>query len=111
LDAGKDFSEYCIQYNTFWNTTEGIEDCLYISTFTPKHPKEFTTKKELLPVMVYIHSGGFMFGRGAQFRPDYLMETKKVVAVVFQYRLGSFGTISLHINFCDLLHERTLQDF
>ncbi|ODN06368.1 Venom carboxylesterase-6 [Orchesella cincta] len=92
LDTVK-FPEYCIQYNVFWNSTEGTEDCLYLSIFTPKLPTS-ENEKSKLPVMVYIHSGGFMFGRGAQFRGDYLMEHKNVVLVVFHYRLGSLGFLN-----------------
>lgn len=84
-----DFPEYCIQYNVFWNSTEGSEDCLYLNVFTPKLPATQNEDDQKLPVLVYIHSGGFMFGRGAQFRGDYLMEHKNVVLVVFHYRLGS----------------------
>ena len=88
------FPEYCIQYNVFWNSTEGEEDCLYLSVFTPTLSKEGKEMETPLPVMVYIHSGGFMFGRGAQFRGDYLMEDKEVVLVVFHYRLGSLGFLN-----------------
>jgi len=87
------FPEYCIQYNVFWNSTEGKEDCLYLSIFTNELPSAKSDNRKL-PVMVYIHSGGFMFGRGAQFRGDYLMEHKNVVLVVFHYRLGSLGFLN-----------------
>ncbi|CAL8096627.1 unnamed protein product [Orchesella dallaii] len=88
-----EFPEYCIQYNVFWNSTEGEEDCLYLTVFTPELPST-NNENPKLPVMVYIHSGGFMFGRGAQFRGDYLMEHKNVVLVVFHYRLGSLGFLN-----------------
>lgn len=35
-----------------------------------------------------------MFGRGSHFKGDLLMETKAVVNVIFQYRLGSFGFLN-----------------
>jgi carboxylesterase type B len=42
----------------FWNKTEGVEDCLYLSVFTPINPTKNVDSK--LPVMVYIHSGGML---------------------------------------------------
>lgn len=46
-----------------------------------------------LPVLFYIHGGGFAEGSALSRnqRPDYFMETKKVVMVFIQYRLGALG--------------------
>lgn len=48
--------------------------------------------KEKLPVLVFIHGGGFLFG-GSQYvdyGPDFLLDNK-VIYVSFNYRLGPFG--------------------
>jgi len=46
----------CIQYNPFASEIEGQEDCLDLSVFSPKFPKE-GEDKILLPVIVYLHAG------------------------------------------------------
>ena len=43
-----------------------------------------------LPVMVFIHGGGFTVG-GANIYPPYAMLDADVVLVVVQYRLGVLG--------------------
>ncbi|KAJ4426243.1 hypothetical protein ANN_27055, partial [Periplaneta americana] len=47
---------------------------------------------QLLPVMVFIHGGGFTSGSGKAYSygPLYLMD-KDVVMVAMNYRLGVFG--------------------
>lgn len=61
------------------------EDCLYLNVWTP-------ASAEKLPVMVWIHGGGFQSGAGAC--PIYDgegMAKKGVVFVSINYRLGVFG--------------------
>ncbi|KAB7501066.1 Venom carboxylesterase-6, partial [Armadillidium nasatum] len=67
----------------------GREDCLHLNVYTsvPNSPE----KK--LPVMVFIHGGGFVFGAAHQYPPHALMN-KDIVFVVIQYRLGIFGFLS-----------------
>ncbi len=66
------------------------EDCLYLNIWT-------TAKKagDKLPVMVWIHGGGFTGGSGTV--PLYdgeAMSRKKVVFVTINYRLGIFGFLA-----------------
>jgi cholinesterase len=51
---------------------------------------------DLLPVMVFIHGGGFQMGssRSDIYGPDFLLQ-KDVVLVTFNYRIGPFGFLSL----------------
>ncbi|XP_075213902.1 juvenile hormone esterase-like [Lycorma delicatula] len=72
----------------------GNEDCLFINVHTPKMP--CVRKNNVLPVMVWIHGGGFTFGSGNddEFGPDYLIEYD-VIIVTFNYRLGVLGFLSL----------------
>lgn len=63
------------------------EDCLYLNVWTP-------AKKagERLPVMVWIHGGGFNFGSSSL--PEYdggNLARKGVVVVTINYRLGPLG--------------------
>ncbi len=47
-------------------------------------------KNASLPVMIWIHGGGFLIGSGSIYKPDYIMD-KSVVLVTFNYRLGALG--------------------
>lgn len=63
------------------------ENCLFLNVTAPaKLPAH---KK--LPVMVFIHGGGFSMGSGAYYDPTPLVEKGGVVAVTPNYRLGPFG--------------------
>ncbi|XP_037052490.1 carboxylesterase 5A [Bradysia coprophila] len=66
----------------------GNEDCLLLNVFTPQMPDETTG----LPVLVFIHGGGFRFGSANQYGPDPLT-SKKMIFVPIQYRLGTLGII------------------
>ncbi|XP_076059061.1 juvenile hormone esterase-like isoform X2 [Oratosquilla oratoria] len=67
---------------------DGEEDCLYLNVFTPNF--EVNSR---LPVMVYVHGGGFISGEAYSYPPNALLE-RDVVLVVIQYRLGIFGLFS-----------------
>ena len=69
------------------------EDCLYLHLHVPQSlPKS----PPLLPVMVWIHGGGFMSGDGTpdSFGPQYWMG-HGVIIVSLNYRLGPLGYLSL----------------
>ena len=67
------------------------EDCLYLNVFTPA--KAGPRKK--LPVMFWIHGGGFQAGSASEPRHngDFL-PLKGVVLVTINYRLGVFGFLA-----------------
>ena len=63
------------------------EDCLTLNVWTPKPAKEAK-----LPVMVWIHGGGFVGGSGTLPETDgAALARRDVVIVSFNYRLGRFG--------------------
>lgn len=64
------------------------EDCLYLNVFTPANAKDASK----LPVMFWIHGGGYTSGSASEPRHngDFL-PTKGVVLVTINYRLGVFG--------------------
>ncbi|XP_027220673.2 juvenile hormone esterase [Penaeus vannamei] len=68
---------------------DGVEDCLYLNVFTPKPNSE----RARLPVMVFIHGGGYFSGGAQEYNPHVLLN-HEVVLVVIQYRLGMFGFLS-----------------
>jgi para-nitrobenzyl esterase len=67
---------------------EMSEDCLYLNVWAPADAKK-------LPVMVWIHGGGFIAGSGSEPRQDgERMAGKGVVVVNLNYRMGVFGFFS-----------------
>ena len=63
------------------------EDCLTLNVWMPK-----PTKGAKLPVMVWIHGGGFVGGSGTLPETDgAALARRDVVVVSFNYRLGRFG--------------------
>ncbi|KAB7500173.1 Carboxylesterase 1C [Armadillidium nasatum] len=69
--------------------SSGQEDCLYLNVHTPK-PSNTDAN---LPVMVFIHGGGFICGGASLYGPKALVNDE-IVLVVIQYRLGVFGFFS-----------------
>jgi juvenile-hormone esterase len=63
----------------------GTEDCLYLNVHVPKSSVK---EKKRLPVMVYIHGGGFYSGTGNAGGPSYFMDTEEIVLVTLNYRQG-----------------------
>ena len=45
-------------------------------------------------VVVHIHGGGFIFGEGITYGPEYLLDTNDFVYVTMNYRLGVLGFAS-----------------
>lgn len=66
------------------------EDCLFLNIATP------VAGNGSLPVVVWIHGGGYMAGSAFAFPPDDLIHDANggVVGVAIQYRLGVFGFLS-----------------
>ncbi|KAL5242178.1 hypothetical protein ACI65C_009588 [Semiaphis heraclei] len=95
LDATKE-SNMCTQNNHFFpairHLTLGQEDCLYLNVYTPNINGK-------LPVMFWIHGGGFLAGHGGSnvFGPEYFMDND-VVLISINYRLGLFGFMSTEDN-------------
>ncbi|XP_066156575.1 esterase E4-like [Euwallacea fornicatus] len=84
-----------ICYQTSSDNDMETENCLLLNVFTP-----VTDLKENaavgLPVMFYIHGGGFIDGTGISewgVGPHYFMEYG-VILVAINYRLGPFGYLS-----------------
>ncbi|KAF9479977.1 alpha/beta-hydrolase [Pholiota conissans] len=70
-------------------TATDPEDCLFLNVFVPGT----LGSKKNLPVVFWIHGGGYVAGSAAQFTGnDILRESGGgVILVVIQYRLGLFG--------------------
>ncbi|XP_059468276.1 esterase FE4-like [Neocloeon triangulifer] len=81
----------CIQKNVVFPWITGAEDCLYLNVYTPS-----VHENNNLPVMVWIHGGGFSQGSGGAFLygPQFLLN-HQVVLVTFNYRLGMLGFLNM----------------
>lgn len=93
-DATK-FAGRCEQYHV-WNDyifldSGPTEDCLYLNVYTPGSANHASK----LPVMVWIHGGGFIAGAGSEPRyTNSALVPKGVVLVTINYRLGVFGFLA-----------------
>ncbi len=83
LLQARQFGSQCTQPGGF-----GSEDCLFLNVFTPE--SDSGDRRQRLPVMVWIHGGGFTGGSGD--RSDTMRLVKKgVIVVTINYRLGYLG--------------------
>ncbi|GBP60489.1 Esterase B1 [Eumeta japonica] len=82
----------CPQLDLFTDQyLEGNEDCLYLNVYTPE-----LTPKHPLPVMFFIHGGGYKCGSGntEDYGPDFLVK-EEVVLVTINYRVEVLGFLCL----------------
>lgn len=108
-DGIYDASSYgscCYQPRSFYNEEENLkkvfyynefrkgenysysEDCLFLNIWTPSE----ATEESKLPVIFYIHGGGYTGGCGHEKHfDDPIWPTKGVIAVTVNYRLGPLG--------------------
>jgi para-nitrobenzyl esterase len=89
-----DYPPRCMQGPIYpdmiFNDKGPSEDCLYLNLWMPAVP---TVPR--LPVMVWIHGGGFAAGATSEPRQDAGNLSKKgVMVVTMNYRLGIFGFFS-----------------
>ena len=95
------FGSVCVQPNNFtgsnW-TFLGDEDCLTVNVWTPDPSPDAN-----LPVLFYIHGGGYFIGSGSggeltevtdPFNPRHLVAQNPAVVVTINYRLGILGFLA-----------------
>ena len=81
-------------YNEFrkGETYTYSEDCLFLNVFTPEEARE----GDKLPVLIYIHGGGFTGGCGHEKHFDGPVWPRKgIIGVTLNYRLGPMGFVCL----------------
>ncbi|HVN93668.1 MAG TPA: carboxylesterase family protein [Terracidiphilus sp.] len=89
------FGAHCAQNHVFddmiFQDSGGSEDCLYLNVYSPAD----ASAKSNLPVMFWIHGGGYSGGSADEPRHngDFL-PLKGVVLVTINYRLGIFGFLA-----------------
>ncbi|KAL0880402.1 hypothetical protein ABMA27_002837 [Loxostege sticticalis] len=92
--SAKQHGPPCFQRDFYIDMTlelVGSEDCLYLNVYTPQ-----MTPDKPLPVMVWIHGGGFYGGSGDDdpYGPDFLVPNG-VILVTMNYRLEVLGFLCL----------------
>ena len=93
-DATK-FGSRCEQWHV-WNDyiffdAGPSEDCLYLNVYVPAKANAAAR----LPVMVWIHGGGFLAGAGSEPRyTNSALPSKGVILVTLNYRLNVFGFLA-----------------
>ncbi|KAL0819326.1 hypothetical protein ABMA28_007458 [Loxostege sticticalis] len=77
------------------------EACIHANVHVPwealPKPGEHTDNSTGLPILVFVHGGGFAFGSGDTdlHGPEYLV-SKGAIVITFNYRLNVFGFLSLN---------------
>jgi para-nitrobenzyl esterase len=91
------FGAHCVQGIGFpdmiFQDAGASEDCLFLNVYAPAG----ANAKSKLPVMFWIHGGGYTSGSSSEPRHngDFL-PLKGVVLVTINYRLGVFGFLATH---------------
>jgi para-nitrobenzyl esterase len=94
--SAMEFGPWCPQSAGLVQTLAGAtnwaidEDCLTLNVYTPGTPPA-----KPLPVMAFLHGGGFKIGAGAQYDGQKLSEAGPVVVVTINYRMAALGFLSL----------------
>ena len=79
--------EYATNSISFFGSETESEDCLYLNIWTPT-----LDRAAKLPVMVWLHGGGFVTGSGAlKLYSGAAFARRGVVLVTLNYRLGPLG--------------------
>jgi para-nitrobenzyl esterase len=83
----------CLQFaqGTLKPSVSTSENCLYLNIYRP----HTATRSRKLPVMVWIHGGGDVFGSSAEYDAENFAQRTHTIVVVISYRLGALGYMSL----------------
>ncbi|CAG8632426.1 10994_t:CDS:2, partial [Acaulospora colombiana] len=89
--------DFCIQ-GPAYSSGAGSEDCLHLNIYTPTSALASASTDgypSKLPVLVYIHGGGFIYGNPLSWPFEHWVEQfPDVVIVSIYYRLAVFGFLS-----------------
>ena len=95
IRSAENYGPFCPQFNSailWFELGDMSEDCLALNVWTPDRQRNENKRNEKLPVMVWIHGGGYNQGSGNIARlnsPDFVREG--VILVTLNYRLTLFG--------------------
>ncbi len=88
IRAATKFAPHCAQPAGVFGRASMSENCLYLNVYAPA-PKHGNR----LPVMVWIHGGGFVGGESDDYNPSGLV-ANGVIVVTINYRLGALGFLA-----------------
>jgi para-nitrobenzyl esterase len=88
IRAATHFAPHCPQPVGVFGRPSTSENCLYLNVFRPA--KQDSSD---LPVMVWIHGGGFVGGESDDYNPTALV-ADGVIVVTINYRLGALGFLA-----------------
>ena len=89
LDATQ-FGSACPQVASPFGVASTSEDCLFLNVYVPGT----VSSSKRLPVMLWIHGGGFISGAGSIYDPTQMVLQGNVIVVTINYRLGFFGALA-----------------
>jgi len=92
--AAKTFGPACAQVNllgVFAGPANSNEDCLYLNVFAPK---DAAARHAKLPVIVWIHGGGYVDGASNDYDGSKLAVMGRTVVVSINYRLNLMGFLA-----------------
>jgi para-nitrobenzyl esterase len=117
LDATR-FGNDCAQGTSPWGKPSTSEDCLFLNIYMPAQTGASQLWERKLPVMVWVHGGGFTAGNGGAYDPTDLVKEGNVIVVTINYRLGALGLFAhpaldaehhLHANYALMDQQRALK--
>ncbi|KQY20816.1 carboxylesterase family protein [Rhizobium sp. Root483D2] len=82
-----EFGSNCAQRDGLESVRVENEDCLYLNVQRPAG----TAADANLPVLVYIHGGGWRGGSGNVENLEKLVRDNRIIGIAINYRLGSLG--------------------
>lgn len=85
------YANACIQASPLSKLRDGqveSEDCLHLDIYVDGQKVPPNSK---LPVVIFIHGGGFTMGTSALYDYSHFVTKRNIVAVSIQYRLGLLG--------------------
>lgn len=85
----REFAPRCVQRGFAVGAEQALtsEDCLFLNIWTPAMSADAA-----LPVLVWVHGGGFFVGSGSDAQYDgAALARKGAIVVTLNYRLGAFG--------------------
>eukprot|EP01094_Clydonella_sp_ATCC50884_P021568 TRINITY_DN4780_c0_g1_i1.p1 TRINITY_DN4780_c0_g1~~TRINITY_DN4780_c0_g1_i1.p1 ORF type:complete len:610 (+),score=138.19 TRINITY_DN4780_c0_g1_i1:26-1831(+) len=93
LEALK-YAPPCVQSDARLLSLSESEDCLYLNVWRPRR----TRADAALPVLVWVHGGGFHNGASSIYWPEKMMRAaaEPVIFVSINYRLGALGFLALN---------------
>ncbi|XP_031551374.1 neuroligin-4, Y-linked-like [Actinia tenebrosa] len=83
------FGKECPQIPTRFSGINVSEDCLNLNVFVPE-----ASSGSPLPVMVWVHGGGFLSGSNRIYDGSYISSLGNVIVVAINYRLTVFGFLT-----------------